>query len=88
LWIRINRELDAFFEGLFAQGALQGKSPQEAFFVKCDAETNPPEVRAEGKVVVEIGLAPAKPSEFIIVRLTGGPGGVSVTEPARASTGG
>jgi hypothetical protein len=81
LWIRINRELDAFFEGLFAQGALQGQSPQEAFFVKCDAETNPPEVRGEGKVVVEIGLAPAKPSEFIIVRLTGGPGGVSVTEP-------
>jgi uncharacterized protein len=81
LWIRINRELDAFFEDLFAQGALQGRTPHEAFYVKCDAETNPPDVRADGKVVVEIGLAPAKPSEFVVIRLTGGPGGVSLSEP-------
>ncbi|MCL6434009.1 MAG: phage tail sheath subtilisin-like domain-containing protein [Leptolyngbyaceae cyanobacterium HOT.MB2.61] len=76
LWVRIERELTTFCESLFQQGALKGSTTQEAFYVKCDAETNPPEVRAAGNVVTEIGLAPAIPNEFIVVRLIHGNAGV------------
>jgi len=79
LWLGIERELTAYFESLFRQGALKGNTPQEAFFVKCDDETNPPELRDSGKVVTEIGFAPTIPCEFIIVRLIHGSTGVSVT---------
>ena len=48
----------------------QGQTPQEAFFVKCDAETNPPEVRDEGRVVTLIGIAPVKPAEFVVFQLS------------------
>ncbi|MEG4087497.1 phage tail sheath C-terminal domain-containing protein [Microcoleus sp. POL10_C6] len=78
LWIRIGRELNAYFESLFQQGALKGRTLQEAFYVKCDAQTNPPEVRDSGKVVTEIGLAPTVPSEFIIIRLVHGSSGLTV----------
>ena len=78
LWLRIERELTAYFESLFQQGALKGNTPQEAFFVKCDAETNPPEIIDSGRVVTEIGLAPTIPCEFIIVRLIHGSTGVSL----------
>jgi uncharacterized protein len=79
LWLRIERELTAYFESLFQQGALKGNRPQEAFFVKCDDETNPPEIQDSGQVVTEIGLAPTIPCEFIIVRLIHGSTGVAVT---------
>jgi phage tail sheath protein FI len=63
-------------------GALFGTSPQEAFFVKCDAETNPPDVIEAGQVVCEIGIAPVKPAEFVIFRLSqfSGGGGAEVAE--------
>ncbi|MEA2694665.1 MAG: uncharacterized protein QOJ16_4052 [Acidobacteriota bacterium] len=77
LWARIGRELRVYFEGLFRAGALKGRTPAEAFYVKCDAETNPPEVRETGRVVTEIGLAPANPNEFVVVRIIHGTGGVS-----------
>ncbi|NDJ16471.1 phage tail sheath family protein [Myxacorys almedinensis] len=77
LWIRIERELNAFCETLLQQGALQGRVPQEAFFVKCNAETNPPEERDRGRVITEIGLAPTLPNEFIVVRLIHGTSGVT-----------
>ena len=63
-------------------GALFGASPAEAFYVKCDSETNPPEVIEAGQVVCEIGISPVKPAEFVIFRLsqfTGG-GGAEVSE--------
>jgi uncharacterized protein len=78
LWLRIERELTAYFESLFRQGALKGNNPQEAFYVKCDAETNPQEIRDRGLVITEIGLAPMIPCEFIIVRLIHGSTGVSI----------
>lgn len=78
LWARITRELTAYFNTLFQRGALQGRTAQEAFHVKCDAETNPPEVRNAGRVVAEIGLAPAVPGEFIVVRITHTAGGVTI----------
>jgi phage tail sheath protein FI len=76
LWNRITRELTAYFEGLFQAGALKGRSAAEAFFVKCDGATNPPEVRETGRVVTVIGLAPAVPNEFVIVRIVHGAGSI------------
>lgn len=76
LWARVNRELTVYLGRLLQQGALQGRSPEEAFYVKCDAETNPPEVREAGQLVTEIGLAPALPNEFIVVRITHSASGV------------
>lgn len=70
LWIRIQRELGGVMSELFERGALKGASPEEAFYVKCDDETNPPAVRDAGQVVTEIGLALAVPSEFLVVRIT------------------
>lgn len=78
LWVRIMRELTAFLEGLFRRGALQGRSAEQAFFVKCDGETNPPEVRDAGMVVTEVGLAPVVPGEFIVVRVIHGASGVTI----------
>src|SRR5271165_447390 len=72
LWARIVRQLNGYFLHVYRRGALKGRTPQEAFYVKCDAETNPPELRELGQVVTEIGLAPAVPYEFIVVRLIHG----------------
>jgi len=51
-------------------GALFGNTPDEAFYVKCDEETNPPELRDLGQMVVEVGIAPVKPAEFVIFRIS------------------
>lgn len=69
LWVRIKRELNAYLTGLWQAGALAGQQAEEAFFVKCDSETNPPEVRESGQSVTLIGLAPGRPAEFLIVRI-------------------
>ena len=50
------------------EGALFGATPEQAFYVKCDAETNPPDVVEAGQVIVEIGIAPVKPAEFVVFR--------------------
>ncbi|MGE5656358.1 MAG: phage tail sheath family protein [Actinomycetota bacterium] len=81
LWVRIERELITYLQSLFEAGALKGNSPQEGFYVKCDSETNPPEIRDAGTVVTEIGLAPAIPNEFIVVRLIHGNAGVTLSQP-------
>jgi phage tail sheath protein FI len=69
LWVRIQRELTTYLTTLLRAGALQGATPAQAFYVKCDAETNPPDLREAGQVVTEIGLAPLAPAEFIVVRI-------------------
>jgi hypothetical protein len=69
LWKSIRRDVSAFLTLLWRQGALQGATPEEAFFVKCDAETNTQDVIDAGRVVIEIGLAPVKPAEFVIFRI-------------------
>jgi phage tail sheath protein FI len=81
LWDSITRDLTAYFGDLARRGALVGPPNAEAFYVKCDAETNPPEEREVGRVVTEIGLRPAAPSEFIIIRIIHGPAGVEIVEP-------
>jgi phage tail sheath protein FI len=70
LWRSIRRDINAFLTRVWRDGALMGRTPGEAFFVKCDAETNPPEVRDAGMVVAEIGVAPVKPAEFVVFRLS------------------
>ncbi|MDJ0466192.1 phage tail sheath subtilisin-like domain-containing protein [Streptomyces sp. H27-C3] len=70
LWATIRRNVSAFLIGEWRQGALFGSTPEEAFYVKCDAETNPPDVIESGQVVCEVGVAPVKPAEFVVFRLS------------------
>jgi phage tail sheath protein FI len=84
LWVRIMRELTAYLDDLFQHGALKGRSPEEAFFVKCDSETNPPEVIDAGMVVTNVGVALTAPAEFIVVRIIHGTSGVSI-QPVSAT---
>ena len=70
LWRSIRRDVGAFLTRVWRDGALFGATPQQAFFVKCDEETNPPEVRDAGQVVALIGVAPVKPAEFVVFRLS------------------
>ena len=81
LWARIVRDLTFYFTELFRGGALKGSSATEAFYIKCDAETNPPRERDQGRVVAEIGLAPTVPSEFVVVRIVHDVSGVTITGP-------
>ncbi len=69
LWKRVTRTITAFLQQLWRAGALMGTQPEQAFYVKCDEETNPSEVVDAGQLVVEIGLAPVKPAEFVIFRI-------------------
>lgn len=70
LWAKIRRTVNAFLTNVWRDGALFGATADTAFYVKCDEETNPPEVRDLGRVVTEIGVAPAKPAEFVIFRIS------------------
>ena len=70
LWQRLKRDVTSFLTVVWRTGALFGRTPAEAFYVKCDEETNPPELRDLGQVVVEIGIAPVKPAEFVIFRIS------------------
>jgi hypothetical protein len=80
LWQRIRRTITAFLLGVWRDGALFGATPEEAFYVKCDSETNPPDVVDAGQVVVEIGIAPVKPAEFVVFRIAQFSGGALVNE--------
>ncbi len=70
LWGKLRRNISAFLRVQWLDGKLYGSTEDEAFFVKCDAETNPQEVVDAGQVITEIGVAPLKPAEFVVFRLT------------------
>lgn len=70
LWKTVTRNVTYFLSQLWERGYFRGRSPEDAFFVKCDHETNPPEVRDAGQLIVEIGVAPVRPAEFIVFRVT------------------
>lgn len=78
LWRSIRRDISAFLTRVWRDGALFGRTPEEAFFVKCDEETNPPEVRDDGQVVAVVGVAPVKPAEFVVFKLSQASGGAEV----------
>ena len=69
LWKKIIRSVDVFLGDLWKTGALVGAAQDEAYYVKCDEETNPPEARDVGELLCEIGISPVKPAEFIVVRI-------------------
>ena len=69
LWKSIERDVRAFLLQLWRDGALMGATPDQAFFVLCNEETNPPESIDQGRVVVRVGLAPVKPAEFVIFQI-------------------
>jgi hypothetical protein len=69
LWEGLKRTVGSFLRGLWRDGALFGATADQAFYVKCDSETNPPESIDLGRVVVEVGIAPVKPAEFVIFRI-------------------
>ena len=69
LWSRIILNITAFLTIVWRNGALFGLTAQEAFYVKCDEELNPPEVRDLGQVIIEIGVAIVRPAEFVIFRI-------------------
>ena len=69
LWAQIRLNLGAFMHTLFAQGAFQGKTSREAYFVKCDKETTTQNDIDLGRVNIVVGFAPLKPAEFVIIRI-------------------
>jgi hypothetical protein len=70
LWERVKRNVSAFLIRVWADGALFGATPADAFYVRCDAELNNQAVRDAGQLLVEIGIAPVKPAEFVIFRIS------------------
>lgn len=69
LWAKIRLNVGAFMMRLFKQGAFQGSTPDKAFYVKCDSETTPQADRDLGIVNIEVGFAPLKPAEFVIIKI-------------------
>ena len=80
LWAKMRRTIGAFLVNEWRKGALFGTTPDEAFFVMCDDETNTAESIDAGQVICQIGVAPVKPAEFVIFRLSQFSGGASLTE--------
>jgi phage tail sheath protein FI len=80
LWAKIRRTIASFLVMEWRKGALFGLTPDDAYYVKCDDETNPAEGIDLGQVVCEIGVAPVKPAEFVIFRLSQFSGGTSLVE--------
>jgi phage tail sheath protein FI len=78
LWKSIRRDIGAFLNRVWRDGALMGRTPAEAFFVKCDEETNPQDEIDAGRVTTIIGIAPVKPAEFVIFRISQHAAGVEV----------
>ncbi|HEX9259953.1 MAG TPA: phage tail sheath family protein [Acidimicrobiales bacterium] len=80
LWDSVKRTITMFLRRVWRSGALFGRSQAEAFFVKCDEENNPPENRDVGILTVEIGIAPVKPAEFVVFRISQFAGGAGLEE--------
>ena len=70
LWAQIRLNVGAFMHNLFRQGAFQGQTPKEAYFVKCDRETTTQNDIDQGIVNILVGFAPLKPAEFVIIKIS------------------
>jgi phage tail sheath protein FI len=68
LWAQLRLNVGSFMQGLFRQGAFQGQSPREAYFVKCDKETTTADDINAGTVNIIVGFAPLKPAEFVVIK--------------------
>jgi phage tail sheath protein FI len=69
LWEKLKRTIGEFLNRVWRSGALFGATADQAYYVKCDEELNPPSVRALGQVFVEVGIAPVRPAEFVVIRI-------------------
>ncbi|HET7925360.1 MAG TPA: phage tail sheath subtilisin-like domain-containing protein, partial [Rhodanobacteraceae bacterium] len=69
LWTSVRATLTAILQLFFDRGAFDGDTPEEAFYVRCDETTNPPDLREEGQLVALLGFQPAAPCEFIVLRV-------------------
>jgi hypothetical protein len=69
LWKSVQREVSRFLTGIWKEGMLRGNVPDEAYWVRCDETTNPPEERDAGKFICDIGIAAVRPAEFIVFRI-------------------
>ena len=69
LWAEIRLNVGAFMQNLFRQGAFQGRSPKEAYFVRCGSNTTTQIDINLGVVNIEVGFAPLKPAEFVILKI-------------------
>ena len=80
LWAKLRLNISAFLMNTFRAGALAGTKPSEAFYVNCDSATNPQSLIDAGQVNVEVGVAPVKPAEFVIVKIGLWDGGKLLSE--------
>lgn len=70
LWGKVKRNISAFLTRVWRDGALFGSTADEAFYVKVDEENNPPATRDVGQLIIEVGVAPVKPAEFVVIRIS------------------
>jgi hypothetical protein len=70
LWARVTRDVTGFLRVVWRSGALFGTTESQAFYVKCDEELNTQEIRDMGQLIIEVGMAPVKPAEFVIFRIS------------------
>jgi uncharacterized protein len=80
LWQRLIDSVSIFLTGVWRDGALMGAKPEEAFFVNCDRSTMSDDDILNGRLVMQIGIAPVRPAEFVIIRIGQWLGGSSVQE--------
>lgn len=80
LWSKLNRDVRAYLLRVWRSGALFGNTPEEAFYVKCDAETNPRYLIDAGQVNVQVGISPVKPAEFVVFSIGQWDGGALIDE--------
>lgn len=70
LWLRLRVATTSFLTRVWRDGGLFGSTPNEAFYVKCDAQTNPPDEVDAGRVTIEVGISPVKPAEFVVFKIS------------------
>jgi phage tail sheath protein FI len=80
LWAKLTRDVRAYLMRVWRSGALFGNTPEEAFYVKCDAETNPRYLIDAGQVNVQVGICPVKPAEFVVFSIGQWDGGADLIE--------
>jgi uncharacterized protein len=80
LWKKLTRDVRAYLMRVWRSGALFGATPEEAFYVKCDSETNPRYLIDAGQVNVQVGMCPVKPAEFVVFAIGQWDGGASIAE--------
>jgi phage tail sheath protein FI len=83
---KLHLVLTSFLLSLWQRGALMGASASEAFFVKCDEENNPPSERDQGRLLAEVGVAPAHPFEFIVLRVGRAQNQFEITEASAVAS--